>query len=411
MRPVLMRPVFAEPGVRAFVSQASLFGRSVGGSRSISLNLTGDSLAELTQVARALTTEIDRVFPAADGNQMRVLPSLNANVPQIKITPDLQKLAQSGLSARDFTSAVDVFNDGVTVAQVPINGQLVDLVLSSEQSGKLDLAALEKLPLVTRTGALIQLSQIADVDIVSAPQTIRRLDGKLALSIRLRPIEEIPLENAVLLINTDILPEIDRLAKAQNVSVEVSGAAGELKRTWSAMQTNVLTALGVIVLLLAVLLRSFLLPLIIILAIPVAMAGGILGLHLLNLYIRQPLDMLTMLGFVILTGVVVNNAILLVEQTILHISDEAMDVSDAIIEATRNRIRPIFMSTLTSLFGLVPLVIFPGAGSELYRGIGTVVFGGLALSTIATLFIVPPLLSMERPVLVNAGQVVELDDE
>ena len=411
LRPVLMRPVFAEPGVRAFVSQASLFGRSVGGSRSISLNLTGDSLAELTQVARALTTEIDRVFPAADGNQMRVLPSLNANVPQIKITPDLQKLAQSGLSARDFTSAVDVFNDGVTVAQVPINGQLVDLVLSSEQSGRLDLAALEKLPLVTRTGALIQLSQIADVDIVSAPQTIRRLDGKLALSIRLRPIEEIPLENAVLLINTDILPEIDRLAKAQNVSVEVSGAAGELKRTWSAMQTNVLTALGVIVLLLAVLLRSFILPLIIILAIPVAMAGGILGLHLLNLYIRQPLDMLTMLGFVILTGVVVNNAILLVEQTILHISDEAMDVSDAIIEATRNRIRPIFMSTLTSLFGLVPLVIFPGAGSELYRGIGTVVFGGLALSTIATLFIVPPLLSLARSVLVNAGQVVELDDE
>ena len=141
------------------------------------------------------------------------------------------------------------------------------------------------------------------------------------------------------------------------------------------------------------------------------MAGGILGLHLLNLYIRQPLDMLTMLGFVILTGVVVNNAILLVEQTILHISDEAMDVSDAIIEATRNRIRPIFMSTLTSLFGLVPLVIFPGAGSELYRGIGTVVFGGLALSTIATLFIVPPLLSLARPVLVNAGQVVELEDD
>ena len=115
---------------------------------------------------------------------------------------------------------------------------------------------------------------------------------------------------------------------------------------------------------------------------------------ILNQFIKQPLDMLTMLGFVILTGIVVNNAILLVEQTVLQVREEGMDVKNAIIEATRNRIRPIFMSTLTSLFGLVPLVIFPGAGSELYRGIGILVFGGLALSTIATLLIVPPMLSI-----------------
>ena len=101
-----------------------------------------------------------------------------------------------------------------------------------------------------------------------------------------------------------------------------------------------------------------------------------------------------MLGFVILTGVVVNNAILMIEQTMLHIRDEGLAANEAIIEATRNRIRPIFMSTLTSLFGLVPLVIFPGAGSELYRGIGAVVFGGLGLSMLATLIITPPLLAI-----------------
>ena len=410
LKPVLMRPVFAEPGVRAFVAQASLFGRSVGGSRSININLTGNDLNSLMQVAREMTNKIDEVFPSADGNQMRVIPSLNANVPQIRITPDLEKLANSGLSARDFTTAVDVFNDGVTVAQVPIDGKLVDLVLGSERAGSLDLSALEELPIVTRSGTLIQLSQIANVDIVSAPQTIRRLDGKLSLSIRLRPIEEIPLEDAVILIDTKILPDVSKLASAANVAVDVSGAAGELAKTWSAMKTNVLTALGVIILLLAVLLRSFILPLIIVLAVPVAMAGGLMGLVLLNQFIRQPLDMLTMLGFVILTGVVVNNAILLVEQTILHVSDDKMNIEDAVLEATQNRIRPIFMSTLTSLFGLVPLVIFPGAGSELYRGIGTVVFGGLALSTVATLFIVPPLLVLARKTLINAGNIVELED-
>ena len=83
----------------------------------------------------------------------------------------------------------------------------------------------------------------------------------------------------------------------------------------------------------------------------------------------------------------------MIEQTILHLRDERLTVNESIIEAVRNRIRPIFMSTMTSLFGLLPLVIFPGAGSELYRGIGIVVFGGLGLSMLATLFIVPPLLA------------------
>jgi HAE1 family hydrophobic/amphiphilic exporter-1 len=86
-----------------------------------------------------------------------------------------------------------------------------------------------------------------------------------------------------------------------------------------------------------------------------------------------------------------------------------MQVDDAILEATSNRIRPIFMSTLTSLFGLIPLVIFPGAGSELYRGIGTVVFGGLALSTMATLFMIPPLLSLARIPLARASKRTKIE--
>ena len=103
---------------------------------------------------------------------------------------------------------------------------------------------------------------------------------------------------------------------------------------------------------------------------------------------------MTGLGIVACAGIVVNNSILMVEQTLWHIRYESMKISNAITEATRNRIRPIFMSTLTSLFGLIPLVIFPGSGSELYRGIGTVVFGGLATSALLTLLMVPPLLAL-----------------
>jgi HAE1 family hydrophobic/amphiphilic exporter-1 len=134
--------------------------------------------------------------------------------------------------------------------------------------------------------------------------------------------------------------------------------------------------------------------LIVLVSVPLATAGGVLGVGVLNFYYPQNLDMLTLLGFVILIGIVVNNAILLVYQTLHHLRNDGMTPENAIIEATNNRIRPIFMSTLTSVLGMLPLVVFPGAGSELYRGLGSVVIGGLSLSAVLTLGLIPPLLSL-----------------
>ena len=122
--------------------------------------------------------------------------------------------------------------------------------------------------------------------------------------------------------------------------------------------------------------------------------GGVVGLWALNLFVMQPLDVLTMLGFIILIGVVVNNAILIIYQTLLHIREDGMFYRDAILESVRNRIRPIFMSTFTSIFGLMPLVVIPGAGSEIYRGIGVVILSGLFLSTIFTLLLIPCLMNL-----------------
>jgi HAE1 family hydrophobic/amphiphilic exporter-1 len=155
-------------------------------------------------------------------------------------------------------------------------------------------------------------------------------------------------------------------------------------------------ALVIVYLVISVLYESLIYPAIIMLSVPLATAGGLLGLAALNTYVAQPLDMLTMLGFVILIGIVVNNAILLVDQALQN-SRAGLGSSEAILQATRNRIRPIFMSTLTSIFGLLPLAIFPGAGSELYRGLGSVVIGGLSLSAVLTLAIIPPLLSLLLP--------------
>jgi HAE1 family hydrophobic/amphiphilic exporter-1 len=394
LRMVLMKPIFAEPGARAFVQQASLFGRSVGGSRVVSVDVVGPNSDDVLSAAIQVNDALSRRFPGRDGNQIRTLPGLDSGAPQIRITPDLSALARAGVTVRDFASAVDVFNDGTNVNQVPIDGQLVNMVVSGKNAENLSADKLENIPIVTRGGSIMRVGQLGRVEIVNSPVQIRRLGGQQAVSIQLRPLESIPLEDVVAVIDMELLPDIRSEAARNGVSIKLEGAASALAETWIAMQSNVVTAIVVIFLLLVILLRSFTLPLIIILAIPISAAGGIGGLAILNLFVRQPLDMLTMLGFVILTGVVVNNAILMIEQTTLHIREEGLAADEAIIEATRNRVRPIFMSTMTSLFGLLPLVVFPGAGSELYRGIGVVVFGGLGLSTFATLIIVPPLLAI-----------------
>jgi HAE1 family hydrophobic/amphiphilic exporter-1 len=136
--------------------------------------------------------------------------------------------------------------------------------------------------------------------------------------------------------------------------------------------------------------------------LPLAAAGGLLGLKLVNIFIgNQPLDILTMLGFVILVGVVVNNAILIVHQALNNLRYNGMPYREAVLESTRTRLRPIFMSATTSIFGMLPLVLIPGPGSEFYRGLGSVVLGGLAVSTVFTIFVIPALLMfvirMEKP--------------
>ena len=193
-------------------------------------------------------------------------------------------------------------------------------------------------------------------------------------------------------------PPLQEEGLPEGVTLSLAGAADQLTQTWNALQWNLLLALVIVFLVMAVLFESFILPLVIMISVPVAGAGGVMGLYILNLYQEQPLDMLTLLGFVILIGIVVNNAILLVHQTQYHLSTDRLSVNDAILEATRNRIRPIFMSTLTSVIGMAPLVVFPGAGSELYRGLGSVVLGGLSLSALLTLLLVPPLLRITMSV-------------
>ena len=196
------------------------------------------------------------------------------------------------------------------------------------------------------------------------------------------------------LISGKVLDTLKESGKLGDNTLTLSGTADQLSQIKSSLLLGFVLAVVIIYLLMAALYEDFVYPWIILFSVPLAVGGGFLGLWLVNiLLVYQPLDVLTTLGFIILVGIVVNNAILIVYQSLHNVRLYGMDGKRGILEAVRVRIRPIYMSTLTSLFGMLPLVLAPGAGSEIYRGLGAVILGGLAFSTVLSIFVIPCLLS------------------
>jgi len=169
--------------------------------------------------------------------------------------------------------------------------------------------------------------------------------------------------------------------------IRYGGSADNLKIAINNLSSSFIVALIILLLLMAALFRSFFDSLLVMLALPLATIGGVIALKLLGL----PADLLTLIGFIILLGLVVNNAILLVYQA-RSSEREGLARQEAIKNAVRTRIRPILMSTSTTVFGMLPLVVFAGAGAELYRGLAAVIVGGMIVSTFFTLVLIPSLL-------------------
>ena len=390
--PVIQGPVFGGvPGTIAIVQQSSLF--QGGGSRAIDIEITGPDLGQLIRLGGRVFGQVRQVLPEA---QARPIPGLDLGNPEVRIIPDRVKAANLGLSARDIGTAVNALMDGATVDGYQYLGEEIDLVLRGDEDWY-RTQDIGSLPIYTPRGQLAPLSTVARIEVTTGPEQINHSERSRTISIQVIPPETLPLETALDNIQEQIVdPLIQSGALQSPYAIRLSGSADDLKKTREALQWNFLLALVITYLLMASLFESFLYPFVIMLSVPPALAGGILGLEVVNITLTyQPLDILTMLGFVILIGVVVNNAILIVHQTLNILnSDESTPTKDAIRDSVASRVRPIFMSVITSALGMLPLVIFPGAGSELYRGLGSVVIGGLLISTLFTLFLVPTFLSL-----------------
>jgi hydrophobic/amphiphilic exporter-1 (mainly G- bacteria), HAE1 family len=393
--PFVRRIQASVPGTFNFTNQASLFGNNLGGTRSVEVRLAGPDLSVLTELGGSFFGAIRRLIPEA---QIRPIPSLDPGAPELRLRPKREEMARLGFTADQVALVIDALVDGAILGELSVGGgpQIdVTAILRRKKGAGLSAEDLLTAPIATPSGEITPLGVLVESSEELGPTVIERIERSRTITLMISPPETLPLETAIDVIRDEIVaPRLADGTVPADVKVSISGSAGKLEEAVSQFVWVLALAVIIAYLLMSALFEDFLAPIAVLASLPLAASGGMLALLLVDSTLAPiPLDLMTALGFLILIGVVINNAILIVDGSLTRLaSGEALE--PAVVEAVRARIRPIFMTTVTSLAGLLPLVVSPGSGSELYRGVGTIVLGGLALSTLLQIFVVPSLFAL-----------------
>lgn len=401
----------ATPDTYSAVFQRPLF--RLGGSTgsAVQIDFRGRDLDVVSQAAGATFGALMKIkHPEADLRPTP--PNFALPLDEMRIVPDDERLRELGMTRTDLGLAVQAGGDGIVLFRdYEENGELKDIkIMTQRDEDEQPLDKLLDMQFATPSGDIVDLRSVSKVERVRGPDQIRHVDRQRAVTLELTPPQGQPLETVINEVNEVVANMKESGAIPPGVEVSLAGSAGKLAEIkgsllgdgtlWGTIGSSLCMAFIVIYLLMVILFQSWSYPLVILLSVPLATFGGFLGLavvHKLSEMDRympnQNLDMLTILGFVILAGVVVNNAILIVHQALNFMKTDGLDPQVSVVESVRSRVRPILMSTLTSVGGMLPLVVLPGAGSELYRGLGAVIVGGLTVSTIFTVVLVPTVLS------------------
>ena len=384
--PVLNDIVSGFPDTLAFARRDSLFS-GLGGGGSVAVNLQSRHLEALLETARIGFDMIEEAIP---GVSVIPAPGLEMAEPEILLVPDERRIAEAGWNRETVARVARAFGSGLYVGEYFDGERRRDIVVrAAPWSTPEELGAL---PVVTPEAGVLPLSELVRVERTAGPAQIRRLDRRRTVTLKVRAPEGMSLEHLMKVLRTEVEPELLSLLP-EDGGIRYSGTAEKLDEALSAVSGSFLLAIVILYLLMTALFRSFIDSLLVLVVLPLATVGGAAALQLVNLFSFQPLDLLTMIGFIILLGLVVNNAILLVYQT-RSAERGGLERRLAVQQAVQLRLRPILMSTLTSLFGMLPLLLVPGAGTELYRGLAAVIVGGLSVSTLFTLLLLPSLLRL-----------------
>lgn len=380
------------PDTFGFAGRDALFGGSRGG-RQIEIDLSSDSFTSLIDAGRAGFFALSQALPEAN---VRPLPGLELAEPEIRLIPDDRKIAEVGWNRSKMATVIRAMGDGAFLGEYFDGTRRYNVVMRAEEWYTPE--ELASLPVATANGEIQTIGELTQVIRTAGPSQIRRIDRKRTLTLLVTPPSNLAMEEALDIIKTEVAPAI-LAAMPENGSIAYRGTAEALDQALSSMSGSFLLAIVILYLLISALFRSFVDSLLVVLTIPMATVGGIIALRAMDLALfatgGQQMDLLTMIGFVILLGLVVNNAILLVYRA-RDAEREGMSRKEAVNSAVHLRLRPILMSTMTSIFGMLPLMLMPGSGTELYRGMASVIVGGMLISTLFTLILLPSLLRMNE---------------
>lgn len=377
------------PDTQAFVTRASLLSFGFNGGRAISVDLQGADIVGLMDAAAVGMGRIRELMPEAT---VRPVPGLSLAEPELQIIPNERLITQAGLSRQDVALAVRAMTGGLFVSEYFDGNDRYDVILrGGKWKNPEELAAM---PIATPQAGPQTIGSLAEIRRTVGPTRLQRFDGQRTISLQVLPPDHMTVEEALQMLRDEAGPTIHAALPA-GASIKYRGSADQLESALNSMLINFLLAVAILFVVMAAIFRSARDSLLVLLVMPLAIAGGFVALSTLNLVSYQSLDILTMIGFIILLGLVVNNAILLVSQTRAG-EESGMSRRDAVEQAVRIRARPVYMSTLTSVFGMLPLAVIPGIGSDIYRGLATVIVGGMFFSAIFTLVLMPSLLRLRE---------------
>jgi multidrug efflux pump subunit AcrB len=374
------------PDVQAFAQQGSLFG-NFGGNGSIEIYLQAEDDEALRQAALVATDSINAAIPGA---MVRPNPDPNVVVPELRLTPNDRRIAELGMTRDQVGRAVRAMGDGLYLGEYVSDGERMRVIMRGMEAS--DPEAIESAPIVTPNGGSVPLGEVATLLRGVGPTQIAHVDGRKTLTINVAPPPGVALGEALEKIEATAEGPI-RNALPAGGTMRYGGDADALLQAISSLSSNFLLAAALLFVIMASVFRSARDSALVIIALPLATVGGVIGIQILNLFKPTPLDLLGMIGFVILLGIVVNNAILLMAQA-RDCEAEGMSRPDAAHAALRLRLRPILMTTGTSVMGMLPLALVPGPGSAIYRGLAVIIVGGVLVSTIFTLVLLPALIQL-----------------
>jgi len=338
--------------------------------------IQGSDEQKLAQAGREILETLDQRVKS-----VRFRPDADERQPEVQIKPDWERASALGLTAQDIGSTIQTAIEGSVPTQLQRGERLVDVRVQLNQDVVQQASQLAQVPLFVRSNRPIRLGEVASIEEGRAPGEIQRINQRQVFIIAGNLAEGASLSDAL----KDVNAVLADFQFPEGVSIIPSSAAQTNKQLQDSLKVLGALAAFLVFVVMAVQYNSLIDPLVIMLTVPLALAGGIFGLYVTQTAIGATV----LVGAVLLVGIVVNNAIIMVELANQIREQEGVDRKTAILKAAPLRLRPILMTTITTVLGLFPLALGIGEGSEFLQPLGVVVFSGLSLATFLTLFIIP----------------------